>query len=80
MNYVGEKPWWPVESPKKAKRRNQMAKRGIRSSLLILYLKDGKLQDSRKQEEGKTFHKSHVAENDENDDLWDNVCGLGSRY
>ena len=38
-----------------AKRRRE-----IRSSLLILDLKDGKLQDSGKQEEGKTFHKLHV--------------------
>ena len=27
---------------------------------MILDLKDGKLQDSGKQEEGKTFHKLHV--------------------
>ena len=33
--------------------------REIRSSLLILDLKDGKLQDSGKQEEGKMFHKLH---------------------
>ena len=43
----------------------------IRSSLLILDLKDGKLQDSGKQEEGKTFHKLHVL--GMNDDLWDRV-------
>ena len=30
--------------------------RDIRSSLLILDLKDGKWQDSGKSEEGKTFH------------------------
>ena len=29
----------------------------MKSSLLILDLKDGRLQDSGKQEEGKTFHK-----------------------
>ena len=39
----------------------------IRSSLLILDLKDGKLKDSGKQEEGKTFHKLHVL--GMNDDL-----------
>ena len=31
--------------------------REFRSSLLILDLKESKLQDSGKQEEGKTFHK-----------------------
>ena len=34
--------------------------REIKSSLLILDLKDGNLSDSGKQEEGKTFHKLHV--------------------
>ena len=34
--------------------------REIRSSLLILDLKEGKLLDSGKQEEGKTFHKFNV--------------------
>ena len=47
-----------------------------RSSLLILDLKDGKLLDSGKQEEGKMFHKLHVL--GMNDDLWDRVCGLDS--
>ena len=32
----------------------------MKSSLLISDLKDGKLYDSGKQEEGKTFHKLHV--------------------
>ena len=48
----------------------------IRSSLLIFDLKDGKLKDSGKEDEGKTFHKLHVLEI--NDDLWDRVRGLGS--
>ena len=39
-------------------------------------LKDGKLYDSGKQEEGKTFHNLHVL--GMNDDLWDRVRGLGS--
>ena len=39
---------------------NGRGERGIRSNLLILYLKDGKLQDSGKQEEGEMFHKLHV--------------------
>ena len=34
----------------------------MRSNLLILDSKDGKLQDSGKQEEGTTFHKLHVLE------------------
>ena len=38
-----------------------------RSSLLILDLRDGKLYDSGKQEEGKKFHKLHVI--GMNDDL-----------
>ena len=38
---------------RKAKRRE----REVRSSLSILDLKGGKLLDSGKQEEGKTFHK-----------------------
>ena len=32
----------------------------MRSGLLTLDLKDGRLQDSRKQEEGQKFHKLHV--------------------
>ena len=49
---------------KPSKRRKKKAKgkeeREIRSNLFILELKDGKLQDSGKEEEGKTFHKLHV--------------------
>ena len=45
----------------KEERRKQKAKgREIRSSLLILDLKDDKLLDSRKEGEGETFHNSHV--------------------
>ena len=61
---------------KKEESEGLREERGIRSSLLILDLKDGKLQDSGKQEEGKTFHKLHVL--GMNDDLWDRVHGLGS--
>ena len=43
--------------------------REIRSSLLILDLKDAKLQGSERQGEGKTFRKLHVL--GMNDDLWD---------
>ena len=48
----------------------------IRSSVLTLDLKDGNLQDSGKEEEGKTFHKLHVIGT--NDDLWDKIRGLDS--
>ena len=48
-----------------------------RSSSLILDLKDDKLQDAGKQEEGMTVHKLLVL--GINDNLWDNVCGLGSK-
>ena len=48
----------------------------MRSSTLILDLKDGKLQDSGKQEEGKMFHKLHVI--GMNDDLWGRVREVGS--
>ena len=41
----------------------------IRSSLLILDLKDGKLQDAGMQEGGKIFHQLHVL--GMNGDLWD---------
>ena len=39
----------------------------MRSSLFTLDMKDGKLKDSGKQEEGKTFHNLHVL--GMNDDL-----------
>ena len=45
------------KAPTKEERRTRKAKRrerGIRSSLLISDLKEGKLQDSGKEEEGKT--------------------------
>ena len=50
--------------------------REMRSSLFILDLKDGRLQDSGRQDEGKTLHKLHVL--GMNDDFWVRVYGLGS--
>ena len=73
MTYVEERLWWPIQSPNKGrKKKAKKAKRRERSLLLILDLKDGKLRDSGKQEEGKTFHKLHVL--GMNDDLWDRIC------
>ena len=46
----------------------------IRSSLLILDLKDGKLQDLGRVKEDKTFHKLHVL--GVNDDSWTCVIFL----
>ena len=64
-------------NPQQRKKEESKKLRGeIRSSLLILDLKDGKLLDSGKQE-GKTFHKLHVL--GMNDDFWDRVRGLGSQ-
>ena len=66
--YVRERPRWPIQSPNTEKKKKVKGEEewGIRSSLLILEGKlqlakwqDGKLQDSGKQEEGKTFHKLH---------------------
>ena len=77
MGYVGERPRWPIQCLHKEERRKRKGnRREIRSSLLILDLKDGKLRDSGMQEEGKTFHKLHVL--GMNDDLWDRVRGLCS--
>ena len=67
------------KAPTGEERRKWKAKRReieMRSSLLILDLKDGKLQDSGKQEGGKTFHQLHVLEM--NDDFWDKLRGLGN--
>ena len=49
----------------------------IRSNLLILDLKGGKLQDLGKEEVGKTFHELHVLERI--DDLWDFSLWFGYR-
>ena len=61
--------------PKQRKKVKGQEGRGIRSSLSILDSKEGKFQDSGK-EEGKTSHEMHVL--GMNDDLWDTVIGLGS--
>ena len=53
-----------MEERRKRKAKRREREREIRSSLLILDLKDGKLYDSGKQE-GKTFNKLHVRMNDE---------------
>ena len=55
--------------PQRWKKEISKRLRGGRSSLLILDLKDGKLLDSGKQEEGKALHKLHVL--GMNDDLRD---------
>ena len=45
VGYVEERLWWPVQSPNigRKKKANSLEDREIRSSLLILHLKDGKL-------------------------------------
>ena len=53
---------------KKEESKRLREKRQIRSSLLILDMRDGKLQDSGKEEKGKTFHTLHVLRM--HDDLW----------
>ena len=58
------------------KEESERGERDIRSSLLILGLKEGKLCDSEKEEEGKTLPKLQFV--GMNDDLWDRVRGLGS--
>ena len=62
MRYIAERPLQPIKSPNKGRKNRvkEQEEREIRSNLLILYLKDGKLKHSGKQEEGKTFHKLHV--------------------
>ena len=66
MSNVGERPWWPIQSPNKAKKRMATLME-IRSNLLILDLKEDTLQDSGKKQGVKTFHKLHVL--GMNDDL-----------
>ena len=45
VNYVGERPWWPIESPNSGRKKNVKGYGGeeIGSSLLILQFKGGKL-------------------------------------
>ena len=70
LSSVEERPWWPIQSLNKGKKESERL-RGERDQVkfIDLDLKDGKLQDSGKQEEGKTFHKFHVL--GMNDELWD---------
>ena len=65
--------------PQQRKREESDRLRGERDKIkfIILYLKDGKFENSGKQEEGKTFHKLHFF--GMNDNLWDKVHGLGSK-
>ena len=70
------RPWWPIQSLNSGRKKKIKGyeEKGIGSSLLILDLKGGKLYDSGRKEEGKTFHKLHVL--GMNDDSWDKVYGL----
>ena len=45
VSYVGEKPWWPIQSPNRGRKKKagDEGERDIRSGLLILDLKEGKL-------------------------------------
>ena len=57
--------------------RERIRREGDRPSLLILDLKEDKLQNVGKEEEGRNSHLLKVA--GMNDDLWDRVRGLGRR-
>ena len=63
-----------LQQGKKEKAKG-VEERGIRSSLLILDFHHGRLYDSGKEEEGKTFRNLHALGT--NNDLWDRVRGLG---
>ena len=58
VSYVGEWSWWPIQSPNNGRKEKVKGYREgeISSSLLILDLKDNKLQDSRKGEGGRMLH------------------------
>ena len=47
MSYVGERQWWPIQSPNKGKKKKAEGyeEREIISSLLVLDLKESKLWD-----------------------------------
>ena len=57
VSCVEERPWWPKQSPNRGRKKKAKGEeeREVKSSLFILDLKYGKLQDSGKQEEGKTL-------------------------
>ena len=45
VSYVGERPWWPIQCLNKGRKKKAKGQedREIRSILLLLDLKDGKL-------------------------------------
>ena len=45
VSCIGERPWWPLQSPNKGRKKKAKSEeeREIRSRLLILDLKDGEL-------------------------------------
>ena len=69
MAYTNPQQWEKEE-------RERLREGGVISGLLILDFKEGKLQDSGKQEEGNMFHELHFL--GMIDDLCDRVCGVGS--
>ena len=58
MSYVEGRPWWPTKSPNKGRKKKAKGKeeREIRSSLLILDLKDGKLTQESKKKTGRSIN------------------------
>ena len=52
MSCVGERPWGSIQSPNKGRKKKAKGEkeREIRSSMLTLDLKDGKLHDSGRQD------------------------------
>ena len=61
MKHFGDRLQWPIKSHNNG---GQTKVKGYEereiTNLLILDLKDGKLWDSGKEEEGETFHKLHA--------------------
>ena len=78
MSYAEERPLRPIQSANKGRKKKVEGpeEREVRSSLLILDLKDGKLWDLGGQEGGKTFRKWHVL--GMNGYLWDRFRRVGS--
>ena len=69
MAYTKPQQWKKEES-------QRLQEHELRPCLSILDLKECKLQDTGK-EEGKICHELHIV--GLNDNLWDRVCGLGSK-
>ena len=65
-----------AKPPTKEEKERLSREREIMSSLLVLDLKTDTLYDSGKEDKGKTFHVVQVI--GMNEDLWDEVRGLGS--